>query len=89
MRGGPKPDAVDEIQVSVENLLRRVPVEHTYEQGYYAFYYQRVALRREVYSAVLIVGLQPHAALAAVYEVALRLVLVVKRSCSLPKSMSS
>ena len=52
--------------------------EHLYEQGYDAFHYQRVAVGGEHELAVSVVALHPHAALAAVYEVLLSLVLVVQ-----------
>ena len=73
-----KADALDEIKVGVKDFLRRMPAQHAYQQRYYALNYERVALRREVYLAVHVVRLQPHAALAAVNEVVLGLILVVE-----------
>ena len=72
-------DAVDEVKVGGEYLVGRVAAEHADEQGDDALHDERVALRREVYRAVAPVGLQPDAALAAVYEVALGLVALVER----------
>ncbi len=70
---------VNEIQVGVEDFLRRMSAEHTYKQSYYALDDKRVAFRRQFNPAVNIVGLQPYAALTAVDKVALGLVFLVQR----------
>jgi len=56
-----------------------VSAEHLYEQCYYALHDERVALRSECYHVAVVVGLQPHTALAAVYQVLFRLVTLVQR----------
>ena len=52
--------------------------EHTYQQGHYALDDERIALGLEVQQPILHIGLQPHPALAAVYQVLLCLVLVIE-----------
>ena len=74
-----QPDALDEIQVGVEDFLWCVSVEHTDEQGDDAFHDEGVALCREHDFAIHKVGLQPHTALATVNQVALCLVPLVER----------
>jgi len=72
-------DGLDEVKVGIQYLLRRMAAEHADEQRHDALHYQRVALCLEPHDAAFIVGLQPHPALAAVYQVALHLVLLVQR----------
>ena len=72
-------DAVDEIEVGIENLLRSVSAEHADEQCHNALHYQCVALCGEPQCPVTVVGLQPHTTLAAVDEVAFGFILVVQR----------
>ena len=69
-------DGVDEVEVGVENLLRRGVAEHADEQGHDALHDEGVALGGEVEAPVAVVGMQPHAALAAVNQVLLGLVLL-------------
>src|SRR3712207_7529670 len=53
--------------------------QHTDKQGYNALYDEGVALGRELQEALTVVTLHPHPALTAVYQVLLRLVLIVQR----------
>lgn len=62
-------DAGDEVEVGGKNFVRRVPGEHLDEQGDDTLYNESVALGLEDDFAVLFVGLQPYAALAAFYQV--------------------
>ena len=89
---------LDEVEVGIQNLLRRMAAEHPDQQTYNALYDHRIALSLKVndntsrFSAVLCQqalpsfggaggGLrhQPHATLATVNQVLLRLELLVKR----------
>ena len=68
-------DAVDEIEVGIEDLGRRVAAEHADEQGHDAAHDEGVAFGAEGDGAVgLLVGSEPYAALATVDEVLLNLV---------------
>ena len=70
---------VDEVQVGVENLLRRAAVHHTHEQCRDAFGYYGVAVGRIVYLAVLHAGVDPQARLTSVDEVFVGLVRGIHR----------
>ena len=71
-------DAVDEVEVGTKYLVGCVAGEDFDEQGDDAFHNQGVAFRLEDEFAIPFVGLQPHAALAAFYQVLVRLILFVK-----------
>ena len=72
-------DLLDEVEVGIEYLLRRMIAQHADQQGHDALDDERVTLGGEADFAVGIVGLQPYPALAAVDQVLLGLVLVVER----------
>ena len=67
--------AVDEIEVGVEDVVRRLIAQHTYQQSYDALYYHGVGVGAENYFALRVeLGRNPHTALAALYEVCRRFV---------------
>ena len=68
-----------EVEIGIENLLRRMAAEHTNQQRDDALHDQCIALSLKVNDAVGKVCHKPHTALATVNEVLLRLVLLVKR----------
>ena len=71
-------DLVNEVKVSIEDLLRRMAADHLYEQGDDALDDERVAVGSKHELAVDKVALQPHTALTAVDEVLLGLVFLVE-----------
>lgn len=72
-------DLLDEIEVGIEDLLRRVAADHADEQRDDALGDERVAIGGEDEAAIGVVALQPHAALTTLDEVLLVLVLLVQR----------
>ena len=64
-----QPYPVNEIEVCRCDFLRRVAVEHLYEQRYDAFYDYGVGVGRILDFAVFFAGIEPYAALAAFYQV--------------------
>ena len=72
-------DTVDEVKVGIENLLRRMSAQHPHQQVHNTFYNQRVAFGAEHDPSFPVVGLQPHPALATVYQVLFGLVLFGER----------
>ena len=69
---------VDEVEVGIEYILRRLVVEDTDKQANNAFHNECVALCLEVDMCAVIICLQPNAALTAFDEVALCLVFLVQ-----------
>lgn len=71
-------DALDEIQVGIENLLRSMSAQYADKQSDDSLHDESIALGSEHNLTVHIVSLQPHAALASVDKVALGLVFLVE-----------
>ena len=67
---------LDEVEVGIGNLFGGVAREHLYQKAYDAFYDEGIALGLEDEAPILLVGLQPYAALAALDEVTVGLVLL-------------
>ena len=73
-----QPDGVDKVEVGIEYLLRGAVAEHTHQHRDDALDDNGVAVGLEMHLAVGIIGLEPHAALAAVNEVVGSFVLLVE-----------
>ena len=70
-------DALNEIEVGVDDFLRRMAAYHPEQQGDDALDDERVAVSGEPKRAISVVALQPYTALATIYEILLVLVLLV------------
>ena len=72
-------DALNEIEVGIQNFLWSMTAENTDEQRNDTFHDKCIALGREPQLIVAVVGLQPHPTLTAVDEVAFGLVFLIQR----------
>ena len=71
-------DAFYEVEVGTQYLCGSMVGEHTHQQSHNALHDECVALGLEVQQPVHHISLQPHTALASVYQVLLCLVLVIE-----------
>ena len=71
-------DSLNEIEVSIDDFLRRVAGEDLNQQGNDAFDDDGVALALEDDLPVYVIGLQPDAALASLDQIALCLIALIE-----------
>ena len=69
-----------EIEIGIHNLGWGMTAQHTNQEGDDSLYDEGIAIGCKHELAILVVALQPYAALAAVDEVLLVLVFLVERS---------